>query len=49
VVSDRWSAYVQWPLRKRQLCWAHLKRDFHFIAEPSVPTYVRQPTGSSSL
>jgi len=33
VVSDRWSAYLQWPLHKRQLCWAHLKRDFQFIAE----------------
>jgi len=33
VVSDRWSAYLQWPLHQRQLCWAHLKRDFQFIAE----------------
>lgn len=33
LVTDRWSAYLQWPLRRRQLCWAHLKRDFHFIAE----------------
>ena len=33
VVSDRWSAYLQWPLHLRQLCWAHLKRDFQFIAE----------------
>jgi transposase len=33
LVSDRWSAYLQWPLHQRQLCWAHLKRDFHFISE----------------
>ena len=33
VVSDRWGAYLQWPLGQRQLCWAHLKRDFQFIAE----------------
>ena len=33
LMTDRWSAYLQWPLRQRQLCWAHLKRDFNFIAE----------------
>lgn len=33
LVSDRWSSYLQWSLRQRQLCWAHLKRDFHFISE----------------
>jgi transposase len=33
LVSDRWSAYLPWPLQQRQLCWAHLKRDFHFISE----------------
>jgi transposase len=33
LVTDRWSAYVGWPLRRRQMCWAHLRRDFHFIAE----------------
>ena len=33
LVSDRWSSYLQWSLSKRQLCWAHLKRDFHFISE----------------
>jgi transposase len=26
--SDRWSVYDLWPTLKRQLCWAHLKRDF---------------------
>ena len=28
VSSDRWSAYNQLDLFCRQLCWAHLKRDF---------------------
>jgi len=26
--SDRWSVYDLWPTLKRQVCWAHLKRDF---------------------
>jgi transposase len=33
VVSDRWSAYSGIPLERRQLCWAHLKRDFKGMAE----------------
>jgi transposase len=28
VTSDRWWAYDQLPLRRRQVCWAHLTRDF---------------------
>lgn len=28
VISDRWSAYSGLPLEQRQVCWAHLKRDF---------------------
>jgi transposase len=27
VGSDRWRAYDVWPLERRQLCWAHLKRN----------------------
>jgi len=26
--SDRWGAYADLPLSMRQICWAHLKRDF---------------------
>jgi transposase len=26
--SDRWSVYDHWPTERRQVCWAHLKRDF---------------------
>ena len=33
VTSDRWWAYAHLPLRRRQLCWAHLKRDFTAHAE----------------
>jgi len=28
VTSDRWWAYDQLPLGRRQVCWAHLTRDF---------------------
>lgn len=40
VHSDRWSAYNWIPNHLRQLCWAHLKRDFQAFAEregPSAP------------
>jgi transposase len=33
LISDRWSAYAHWPLRGRQLCWAHLRRHFAAFAE----------------
>lgn len=33
VISDRWSGYNWLPLSQRQLCWAHLKREFQKIAE----------------
>lgn len=33
VVSDRFGAYSGLPLAQRQLCWAHLKRDFQAMAE----------------
>ena len=31
--SDRWAAYRWLPLRRRQLCWAHLTRDFAAMGE----------------
>ena len=34
-VTDRWTAYLAWPLRSRQLCWAHLRR--HFVAFAETP------------
>lgn len=33
LVTDRWTAYSGWVLKRRQICWAHLLRDFNFIAE----------------
>lgn len=33
VNSDRYSAYTWLPIEQRQVCWAHLKRDFTKIAE----------------
>lgn len=33
LVSDRWNGYNWVPLYARQLCWAHLKREFQKIAE----------------
>jgi transposase len=33
VISDRWSAYHQLELYRRQLCWAHLVRDFQALVE----------------
>lgn len=35
VVSDRYSSYGWIPITQRQVCWAHLKRDFTRIAERS--------------
>ncbi|MGH8631528.1 MAG: IS66 family transposase [Burkholderiales bacterium] len=31
--SDRWRAYDQWPLMQRQVCWAHLKRNWEKLLE----------------
>ena len=33
VTSDRWWAYNHLPLRRRQICWSHLQRDFEFLAD----------------
>jgi hypothetical protein len=35
VVTDRYGAYCWLPLHRRQICWAHIKRDFTAIAERS--------------
>jgi transposase len=31
--SDRWSVYNRLPIQQRQLCWAHLQRDFEACLE----------------
>ncbi|MGB3615226.1 MAG: IS66 family transposase, partial [Elainellaceae cyanobacterium] len=46
VVSDRYSSYQWIPLAQRQVCWAHLKRDFTRIAER---TGVSQAIGEGLL
>src|SRR6266852_3817634 len=33
ICSDRWSVYGQLKLGLRQLCWAHLKRDFQKLVD----------------
>jgi transposase len=33
IITDRYNAYNWLPLQRRQLCWAHLKRDFQAMAE----------------
>lgn len=33
ITSDRWSAYHAVPVERRQLCWAHLKRDFQAMVD----------------
>ncbi|HEY1690195.1 MAG TPA: IS66 family transposase [Solirubrobacteraceae bacterium] len=37
VSSDRWWAYDHLDPARRQLCWAHLLRDFRFHAESPLP------------
>lgn len=31
--SDRWCVYDEWPVLRRQVCWAHLKRNWEKQAE----------------
>jgi hypothetical protein len=31
--TDRWTGYLGHPVRRRQLCWAHLKRNFKALTE----------------
>ncbi len=37
VGSDRYTAYAHLPPTQRQLCWAHLKRDWQFYRERAGP------------
>jgi len=38
LVSDRWGGYGWVPLDRRQLCWAHLIRDFQKLADSGGAT-----------
>jgi transposase len=33
VISDRWCVYRHLPIYRRQLCWAHLRRDFQGLID----------------
>ncbi len=33
LITDRWTGYGWWPLARRQLCWAHLIREFQKIVD----------------
>ena len=46
LVTDRWTGYGWWPLEQRQLCWAHLMREFQKIAERGGAS---QPIGEGLL
>ena len=35
--SDRWGVYSQIPAERRQICWAHLKRDFQKVVDRGGP------------
>ena len=37
ITSDRAKAYDSHPLRERQLCWAHLMRDFQAMIDRGGP------------
>jgi transposase len=36
--SDRWGVYNRVPAARRQVCWAHLKRDFQKIVDRGGPS-----------
>jgi transposase len=36
IVTDRNACYGRWPVDRRQVCWAHLKRDFTRFYEQSL-------------
>jgi transposase len=36
--SDRYKVYLQVPAERRQVCWAHLKRDFQKVADCAGPS-----------
>jgi transposase len=37
LISDRWSAYTWIEPERRQVCWAHLKRDFQKLVDYGGP------------
>ncbi len=41
LTSDRWCVYDEWPKKKRQVCWAHVKRNWEKQAERGQATATR--------
>jgi transposase len=37
LVSDRWCVYDNWDMECRQLCWAHVKRNWDKLIERGRP------------
>jgi transposase len=46
LISDRWSAYTWIPPERRQVCWAHLKRDFQGLVDQGGGA---RPIGEAAL
>ena len=46
ICSDRFGVYEEIPVRRRGLCWSHVKRDFQELAEQSGPA---QKIGAAGL
>jgi len=46
LITDRWTAYTWIPPERRQVCWAHLKRDFQAVVDQGGPG---QPVGEAAL
>ena len=40
IISDRWSAYQRLDVYRRQLCWAHLIRDFQALVDRGGPSQI---------
>jgi transposase len=49
VSSDRYKAYASLPTTQRQLCWAHLKRDWLFFQERDGPVGVWGEAGMQQI
>ncbi len=49
ICSDRWGAYAHLPLSGRQICWAHLKRDFQKLADLDENTKVMGQAGLEAV
>jgi len=45
-VTDRYGVYASQPVHRRQLCWAHLQRDFTLLVERGPPA---APLGHAGL